>query len=127
MNTGKVIKNQHATHHTTNDENSYIPVNLLKNTGNIGGKINPQVKDITRLQEVSLMNNTYFGAIQNNIQPDMKLDFTISRFFKKCLYQNYKHYINYANLKEHKFYNRISRSKNTLNRIFIIRKQIKFP
>ena len=30
MNTGKVIKNPHATHHTTNDENSYIPVNLLK-------------------------------------------------------------------------------------------------
>ena len=32
MNTGKVIKNPHARYHTTNDENPYIPVNLLKNT-----------------------------------------------------------------------------------------------
>ena len=35
----------------------------LKNTGNIGGKIKPQDKDSTRLQELSLMNSTHFGVI----------------------------------------------------------------
>ena len=83
MNTKKVKKNPHATHHTTNDENSYIPVNLLKNTGNIGGKTKPEDKDSTRLQELSLMNNTYFGAIHYDIHLDMKLDYTMSRIFQK--------------------------------------------
>ena len=78
MNTGKVMKNPHATHHTTNDEVSYIPVNLLKNTGNIGGKIKPQGKEITSLLELTLMNNTYFGAVHYDIHLDMKLDYTIS-------------------------------------------------
>ena len=63
MKTGRITI-QHATHHpTTNDENSYIPVILLKNTGRTGGKVKPQDKNSTRLQEQSLMNNTYFGAI----------------------------------------------------------------
>ena len=57
MNTGKLIINPHATHYSTSDENSYIPVQLLKNTGNTGGKIKPQDKDSTCLQELSLMNN----------------------------------------------------------------------
>ena len=83
MNTGKVIKNPHATHHRTKDQNSYIPVNLLKNTGNIGGKIKPQDNDSTRLQELSLMNNTYFGSIDYDIHLDMKLDYTIKRIFQK--------------------------------------------
>ena len=30
LETGKLITNLHATHHTTNNENSYIPLNLLK-------------------------------------------------------------------------------------------------
>ena len=83
MNTEKVIKNPHARHHTTNDENPYIPVNLLKNTGNLCGKVKPQDKDSTRLQELSLMNNFYFGAIHYEIHLDMKLDYTISRIFRE--------------------------------------------
>ena len=81
MNPGKIIKNPHATHHTPNDGNSYIPVNLLKNTSNIGGK-KPQDKDSTRLQELSLMNNNYFGAFHYDIHLDMELDYTISRIFQ---------------------------------------------
>ena len=83
MNTGKNIKNLHAAYLTTNDENTYIPVNLLKNTGNIGGKIKPQDKDSTRLQELSLINNNYFGAIHCYIHLDMKLDNTMSRIFQE--------------------------------------------
>ena len=30
MNTGKLFIHHHATHYSTSDENSYIPVNLLK-------------------------------------------------------------------------------------------------
>ena len=39
MNTGKLIIHRKATHHSTNEKNSNNPVNLLKNTGNIGRKI----------------------------------------------------------------------------------------
>ena len=38
MNTEKIIKDHHATQHPPNEGTSYIPVNLLRNTGNIGGK-----------------------------------------------------------------------------------------
>ena len=55
--------NPHATRYSTSDENSYIPVHLQKTRENTGGKIKPQDKDSTRLQGLSLMNNTYFGAI----------------------------------------------------------------
>ena len=79
MNTGKLIKPPMATHRSTTDENSYIPVNLLRNTGRIGGKLKPQDKDSTRLQELSLMNNTYFGAIHYDIHLVMKLDYTIKK------------------------------------------------
>ena len=44
-----------ATSHSTTDEKSFVPVKFLKNTGNIGGKLKPQNKDSTRLQELSLM------------------------------------------------------------------------
>ena len=83
MNTGKIIKNLHATHHTTNNENSYIPVNRLKNTGNIGGEVKIQEKDSTRLKELSLMNITNFSAICYNIHLDMKLDSSESRIFQE--------------------------------------------
>ena len=63
-----------ATSHSTSHEISYIPVKFLKNTGNIGEKIRPQDKDSTRLQELSLMNNTHFGATHYAIHLDMKLD-----------------------------------------------------
>ena len=84
MNTGKIIKKPLATHHTTNDENTYIPLlNLLKNTRNSGGEAKPQDEDSTRLQELSLMNKTYFGGIHYDIQPYMKLDYAISRIFQE--------------------------------------------
>ena len=83
MNTGKLITIHYAPHHSTNDENSYILVHLLRNTGQTGGKTESQDKDSTRLQEQSLMNNTYFGAIHYDIHLDMKLDYTISRIFQE--------------------------------------------
>ena len=55
----------------------------LRNTGNTGEKTKPQDIDSTRLQELSLKNNTYFGAIHYDIQIDMILDYTISRTFKE--------------------------------------------
>ena len=83
MNAGKIIKEPHATHHPQIEGTSYIPVNLLRNTGNTQGKIKPQDTDSSRLQEVSLMNNTYFGANHYDIHLDMKLDYTISRIFQE--------------------------------------------
>ena len=65
------------------DKNSYIPVTVLKNTGRTGGKLRPQDKISTRLQELSLINNIYFGAIHYDIHLDMKLDYTIRRIFQE--------------------------------------------
>ena len=60
MNTGKVINKPNQTHHISNsDENSYMAVTFLKNTGRTGGKLWPQDKSSTGLQELSLMNNTF--------------------------------------------------------------------
>ena len=72
-----------ATSHSTTEENSYVAVKFLKNTGRIGGKLKPQDKDSTRLQEFSLINNTHFGAILYDIHLDMNLDYTISRIFQE--------------------------------------------
>ena len=83
ISTGKIIIHQMATSHSTTDENSYVPVKLQKKTGRIGGKLKPQDTDSTRLRELSLMNNTHFGAINYDIHLDMKLDYTISRFFQE--------------------------------------------
>ena len=64
MNKGKLIINPNPTHYISNhDENSYIPVTFLENTGKTGGNYFPQEKNSTRLQELSLMNNIYFGVI----------------------------------------------------------------
>ena len=83
MTTGKLKYNPHATQHPLNEGTSYIPVNLLKNTGNPGGKVKPRDTESTQLQELSQMNSTYFGAIQYDIHLDMKLDYTISRIFQQ--------------------------------------------
>ena len=56
-----------ATSRSTTDENSYVPVKLQKNTGRIDGKLKPQDTDSTRLQELSFMNKTRFGAIQSTM------------------------------------------------------------
>ena len=49
--------------------------------GNPREKLKPYNSRSTRLQELSLMNNTYFGSIHYDIHLDMKLDYTISRTF----------------------------------------------
>ena len=72
MNTGKLILHQMATSHSTTDENSYVLVKFQKNTGRIGGKFRPQDTNSTRLQELSLMNNTNFGVIHYDTHLDIK-------------------------------------------------------
>ena len=72
-----------ATSRSYTDENSYVSVKFQKNTGRIGGKLKPQDTDSTRLQELSLMKNTHFGAIHYDIHFDMKLDYTISTIFQE--------------------------------------------
>ena len=83
MNTGKLIIHQMATSHSTIDKKSYVPVTFQKNTGRTCGKLRPQDTNSTRLQELSLMNDTHFGAIHYDIHLDMKLHFTICRIFEK--------------------------------------------
>ena len=83
MKTGKLIINEMATSRSTTDEKSYVPVKFQKNTGRIGGKMKPQDKDSTRLQELSFMSNTHFGSIHYDIHLDKKLDYTICRIFQE--------------------------------------------
>ena len=83
MKTGKLIIHQIATSDSTPDDNSYVPIKFQKNTGRIVGKLEPQDTDSTRLQELSLVNNTHFGAIHYDIHLDMKLGYTISRIFQE--------------------------------------------
>ena len=58
-------------------------MNLRKNAGNPGGRLEPYDSESTRLQQLSLMNKTYFGAIHFDIHLDMKLDYIISRIFQE--------------------------------------------
>ena len=83
MNTGEIIQDPHATHHLLNEGTSYIPVNFLRYAGNTRGKIKPQDTGSTRLQKLSLMNNTYFGATHHVYNLDMRLNYTISRIFQE--------------------------------------------
>ena len=83
MTTGKLIFDPYATGHPLNEGTSYIPVNFQKSNGQPGGKLKPHGTRSTRLQELSLMNNTYFGNIHYDIHLDMKLDYTISRIFQE--------------------------------------------
>ena len=83
MTTGKIKFDPYATSHPINEGTSYVPVNLYKSTGNPGGKLTPYDSKSTRLQELSLMNSTYFGNIQDDIHLDMKLHYTISRIFQE--------------------------------------------
>ena len=64
-------------------EISYVSVKFQKNAGQIGEKLKPQDTERTRLQELSLMNSTHFGAIHYDIHLDMKLDYTIRRLFQE--------------------------------------------
>ena len=81
MKTGHLIVDPMATSHSLTDGNLYVSVKFQKNIGRWGGKLKPQDADSTRLQDLLLMNRTYFGAIHYDIYLDMKLDYTISRIF----------------------------------------------
>ena len=83
MNSGHLIIDPVATSHSLTDENPYASVKFQKSIGRIGGKLKPQDADSTRLQELSHMNRTYFGAIHYDIHLDIKLDYTISRIFQE--------------------------------------------
>ena len=72
-----------ATTRSFTDENSYISVNFQKNTGRIGGKLKPQDTRSTRLQELSPMDSTHFGAVYYDKHLDMKINYTISRIFQE--------------------------------------------
>ena len=82
MKTGKLFLNITDSNRNREDEKSYIPVTISKN-GNIGGKFRPENKDSTRQQELSLMNTTYFGAINYDIHIDIKINYSISRIFQE--------------------------------------------
>ena len=83
MNTGHLIVDPMATSHSLTDGNPYVSVKFQKNIGRIVGKLKPQDADSTRLQELSLMNRTHFGAIHYDIHLDMNLDYKISRIFQE--------------------------------------------
>ena len=83
MTTGKIKIDPYATGHPINEGTSYIPVNFQKSNGQPGGHLKPHDTRSTRLQELSLMNNSYFGNIHYDIHLDMKLDYTISRMFQE--------------------------------------------
>ena len=83
MTTGKIKFDPYATSHPINEGTSYVPVNFYKSNGQPGGKLTPIDSKSTRLQELSLMNNTYFSNIHYDIHLDMKLGYTISRIFQE--------------------------------------------
>ena len=83
MTTGKIKIDPYATSHPIYEGTSYVPVNFYKSKGQPGGKLKPYDSKSTRLQELSLMNSTYFGNIHYDIHLDMKLDYTISRIFQE--------------------------------------------
>ena len=83
MTTGKIKFDRYASSHPINAGTSYIPVNFQKNTGQPGGKLKPHDSKSTRLQELSLMNSTFFGNIHYDIHLDLNLDYTISRIFQE--------------------------------------------
>ena len=82
MKTGNLIIHEMATSRSTTDENLFVPEKFQRNIERIGGKLKLQDKVSTRLQELSLINSTHFGAIHYGIHLDMKLDYTISRILQ---------------------------------------------
>ena len=83
MKTGKLIINPTQPYQNRNYETFYNRVTFYKKTRKPGRKLRPEDKDSTRLQVLSLLKNTYFGAIHNDIHRDMKLDNTKSQFFQE--------------------------------------------
>ena len=58
MKKGKLIFNRAHPYQNRKYEKSYNSVTFLKNTGNPRSNFRPEDKDSTRLQELSVMNNT---------------------------------------------------------------------
>ena len=83
MTTGKIKFDPCATSHTINEGTSYVPVNFHESKGQPGGKLKPYYSKSTRLQELSLMNSTYFGNIHYDTHLDMKIDYRISKIFQE--------------------------------------------
>ena len=83
MTTGKIKVNPHATAIYKNYGKPYTPVNFRKYNNHPGGKLTPIDSKSTRLQELSLMNTTYFGNMHYDIHLDIKLDYRISRIFQE--------------------------------------------
>ena len=83
MKTGKLIINPAQPYQNRKHETFYNRVTFYKKTRRPGRKLRPEDKDSTRLQELSLLKNTYFGAIHYDIHRDMKLDNTKSQFFQE--------------------------------------------
>ena len=97
MTTGKIKLDPYATGHPPNEGTSYIPNNFEQSNGQPGGHLKPHDTRSTRLQELSLMNTTYFGNIHYDIHLDMKLDYTISRIFQEMSLSELETLHNYAN------------------------------
>ena len=95
MTTGKIKTDPHAIAKFKYDGKPYTPVNFQKSTGQPGGKLTPIDRKSTRLQELSLMNTTYFGNIHYDIHLDMKLDYTISRIFQEMSLSELETYAGY--------------------------------
>ena len=128
MNKGKLILYEMATSCSTTDENTYVPVKFQKNKGRIGGKLK-QDEDSTRLQELSLMNNTHVCAIYYDIHLDMKLHYTISRIFQKLSFTELETLHQLCELEGTQILQSLALAvlkKKPLRRIFIVRKQIRF-
>ena len=82
MSTRKLIIYPNPTHQISNlDENSYIPITFLKKKtqNELVEYFDYKTKAV---QELSLMSNTYFSSIHYDIFLDMKLDYTMIKFFQ---------------------------------------------
>ena len=95
----------------------------MKITGNTSGKLRPQDKDSTHLQELSFMNHTYFGAIHYDIHLVMKLDNTISKIFQEKSVSELETIHHLCELERTQILQSLALAvlKKNLRRIFIIR------
>ena len=112
-----------STSHSFTDENPYVSVIFQKSTGRIGGKLKPQDTESTRLQELSLMNSTHFGAIHYDMHLDMKLNYTMSRIFQEMSLSELETLHQLCELERTQILQSLALA---VLKIFFIRKMIKF-
>ena len=95
---------------------------MKKATDKPGGHLKPHDTRSTRLQELSLMNTTYFGNIHYDIHLDMKLDYTISRIFQEMSLSELETLHHLCELERTQILQSLALAviKNTLRRILII-------